>query len=471
MHKRLITAGDALFRRLLDKACVGNAYQLELVNAEGQRLPEDLPFFCAHLRKKGPMLALLVPFERDDVLDGLRVLIEEQRLVVCSQYSIFKRLPSFVSAPATYSHVRLRAISLGEFRGGNQKVELHKRCAVADEHVEEFFHLKKQATKAAVEPPTAAVGAQAPTDDLGDLGDLAELSKLMYIGFPGGDRPRRVGQPQPARIAAQAPVVDRNFALGQATQEAATQEVAMQMHGEDGGGYDSPLAWNDGDSEESSNASSDSPDDVPDAALPPPARSRRAAAQAKAPPAARAVAPPAAQAAAPPAPQAEAPPAAPPVPPPPPEAVGAERPARKRRAVEAGMWHRISMVHGELVFEERTGKINAHCNNPLHVRSGVHCHTDRLTSAGRRRGCEGQGRPLGFLYAWLLESSDFSTKADHQAAKRELGSEAGFHRRVDARRRLRAMAIDDDRLQALFDRERAATAEEAELDGEPLRVM
>lgn len=158
------------------------------------------------------------------------------------------------------------------------------------------------------------------------------------------------------------------------------------------------------------------------------------------------------------------------VPPPPPS--DEQRPPKPARCRAPGDWKRVVLPDGGvLVFDEKSNRLNAHCPAGQHTVGGTHCHTDRLTtpSARARRGFEGQGRPLGFLVAWLRASSQ-ATKTEHQASKKTLGSAEGWHARSEARRWLQSLSESDARIRELFKLERAPTPEEEALGGEPLVV-
>ena len=139
--------------------------------------------------------------------------------------------------------------------------------------------------------------------------------------------------------------------------------------------------------------------------------------------------------------------------------------------VRKGAWRQVAFEdYGFFAFDANSGRLNAHCICPRHVGRHARCHTDKVTTASTRKGAEGQGRPLGFLAAWLMDSSLHSSKEDHQASKRSLGSEDSYEKRLEARMYLRILAGRDPDVQALFAQERPATAGEDAMGGEPLSV-
>ena len=132
--------------------------------------------------------------------------------------------------------------------------------------------------------------------------------------------------------------------------------------------------------------------------------------------------------------------------------------APKRRKVRAG-WERLEVwkddqFMGELVWNDAMTSLNAHCPNAAHCTQG-HCHTDRSLTDGRKAG---QGRPLGFLLAWLFEHAACATKDLHQDLKKSLGQAFGLQKRRDARDWARAQGGAYDEL---FGKERPRR------DGEP----
>ena len=81
-----------------------------------------------------------------------------------------------------------------------------------------------------------------------------------------------------------------------------------------------------------------------------------------------------------------------------------------------------------------------------------------------------QGRPVGFLAAWLIAAKDFPSKQEHQEFKKRLGTFECFDARINARVLVEALAENDPALRAVLRRERDPTPEEAEHGGEPLDI-
>ena len=105
------------------------------------------------------------------------------------------------------------------------------------------------------------------------------------------------------------------------------------------------------------------------------------------------------------------------------------------------MW-KDEQLMGELVWNDAKTSLNAHCSNAAHCTTS-HCHTDRVLTDGRRAG---QGRPVGFLLAWLFEHAEHATKNLHQDLKKTLGQAAGWQKRRDARAWARAQGGTCDEL-------------------------
>ena len=75
----------------------------------------------------------------------------------------------------------------------------------------------------------------------------------------------------------------------------------------------------------------------------------------------------------------------------------------------------LSVFDGDFLVAEECIKYNpandefyAECRNPAH---GKRCRSTRSAHEGRKRA---QGRPLGFLAAWVLQAMDFPTAQAHQ---------------------------------------------------------
>jgi hypothetical protein len=58
------------------------------------------------------------------------------------------------------------------------------------------------------------------------------------------------------------------------------------------------------------------------------------------------------------------------------------------------------------------GRFEAVCRHPDHTPSGK-CRLTRTSCESADPGAEAQGRPLGLLSAWVLATSDFSTREEH----------------------------------------------------------
>ena len=101
---------------------------------------------------------------------------------------------------------------------------------------------------------------------------------------------------------------------------------------------------------------------------------------------------------------------------------------------------------GLLTYYSSGAFFTATCNNDLHGR----CVMTRSARVGRRRA---QGRPLGFLTAWLAAGNSVDSKEDHW----NRSSFPGFEARMDAREALAFLEGG----QELLDRERAQEPGEA----------
>jgi hypothetical protein len=103
-----------------------------------------------------------------------------------------------------------------------------------------------------------------------------------------------------------------------------------------------------------------------------------------------------------------------------------------------GEWVKMVIpLFGTIVHEKVHKKLNAHCIHPPHLVDAGRkqkCHLDCLLYANPRKGMEGQGRPVGFLVAWLEDAAiSGDVKDEHQTYKKSLRSVAGKDRRVRAR--------------------------------------
>ncbi len=85
------------------------------------------------------------------------------------------------------------------------------------------------------------------------------------------------------------------------------------------------------------------------------------------------------------------------------------------------------------------GRVDAHCYAHRSL-DGGECKADRLTLASMASGREGQGRPLGFLAAWLMYPhlhEGCRTKEQHYQVKAALSKAHALEQRMEARERLR----------------------------------
>ena len=97
---------------------------------------------------------------------------------------------------------------------------------------------------------------------------------------------------------------------------------------------------------------------------------------------------------------------------------------------------------------------------------------DRLLTPSRRMSerYKGQGRPLGFLVAWLMDPTRHASKKEHQDAKKRLSHTDEFACRLRARKHLEAIAQESPQVAALFRLERPPTDEERAQGGEPIDI-
>ena len=84
---------------------------------------------------------------------------------------------------------------------------------------------------------------------------------------------------------------------------------------------------------------------------------------------------------------------------------------------------------------------------------------DRLCTGNKGR--PGQGRPVGLLIAWLVQSADSGTKYEHQLVKKDLARTAHG---LDLRQQARAWLHSMPQYSGVFARERDPIAGE---DSEP----
>ncbi len=68
--------------------------------------------------------------------------------------------------------------------------------------------------------------------------------------------------------------------------------------------------------------------------------------------------------------------------------------------------------NGVIAFHNSTHRFDARCGNASH---GSLCRLTRSANASKKGNNPGQGRPLGFLAAWLLHS-DAASREDHASA-------------------------------------------------------
>ena len=101
--------------------------------------------------------------------------------------------------------------------------------------------------------------------------------------------------------------------------------------------------------------------------------------------------------------------------------------------------------HGALIYYTSSNVIQAHCRRDGHS----DCWRERTCAAGRRKG---QGRPLGFLTAWLLQGAARISGQEHVHRSRATHAE-----RVAGREHLATLEGSGQ----LFDKERER------VDGEP----
>lgn len=102
---------------------------------------------------------------------------------------------------------------------------------------------------------------------------------------------------------------------------------------------------------------------------------------------------------------------------------------------------------GVLTFYESSGNFAATCDNPAHGR----CILTRTSKASERSNRRGQGRPLGYLAAWLA-TNDQDTREEHRA----------FMPAIEERRRLRQEYSASVAFKALESSERPPRAGEEE---------
>jgi len=62
---------------------------------------------------------------------------------------------------------------------------------------------------------------------------------------------------------------------------------------------------------------------------------------------------------------------------------------------------------GRRICYYRNGDFTAYCGDPNH---GIDCNKSRTSHSGHRRS---QGRPLGFLLAWIMQGDEHAARHDH----------------------------------------------------------
>lgn len=110
-----------------------------------------------------------------------------------------------------------------------------------------------------------------------------------------------------------------------------------------------------------------------------------------------------------------------------------------------------SVPGGELRYYPKTRRFAAHCENPAHG----NCRREKLAFAGASAA---QGRPLGYLTAWLLDS-DQATHAEHMCLTNVLP----YSQRLDGRRALQEALGPNCPLFASERPRRSGESEEPEL--------
>ena len=123
--------------------------------------------------------------------------------------------------------------------------------------------------------------------------------------------------------------------------------------------------------------------------------------------------------------------------PPVPEGLGPKRQRRSTASASSqvaeapGDWRKVKIgTYGWIHYEERQQKLNAHCAKHRCEK----CRADRLSCGSEHPNRRGQGRPIGFLVAWLLEGDELHSKADHgRDCKEQLSGIGGWEARVYAR--------------------------------------
>ena len=77
----------------------------------------------------------------------------------------------------------------------------------------------------------------------------------------------------------------------------------------------------------------------------------------------------------------------------------------------------FAVAGGGLVFDLRQSILAAHCTLPEHKDPANPCRVRRTCMPGRN---DGQGRPCGFLMAWLADAGRHANRESHGKAARRL---------------------------------------------------
>jgi hypothetical protein len=133
-----------------------------------------------------------------------------------------------------------------------------------------------------------------------------------------------------------------------------------------------------------------------------------------------------------------------------------EHPLPRRHGARVGSWQYLDFcspegeILGQFVFDVQRKKLNAHCHQAAHALLSQTCHMDRTCEGSGLRTRSGQGRPLGFLAAWLLRGPKCSVKELHSNLKKTLGTRTFQEERLAARQYLKQFP----EFQILFELER-----------------
>ena len=139
-----------------------------------------------------------------------------------------------------------------------------------------------------------------------------------------------------------------------------------------------------------------------------------------------------------------------------PPAEGQRPPAAAKAAPREPVRGRIKTVqeetiqiwgYGELRYNSNTNTVRAFCSCAAHAQP---CSKQRTLLGGKRQG---QGRPLGYLVAWLRDQDNHTSKDEHVWL-------SGVHNNFDLRLKARQDFSALPGARAWLDKERARTAEE-----------